>query len=128
MSYSSASKYVSKLKRLHQTVLRLSPGQTKLRLHTAAFFERPVNDVEVEIRVYDVTGGTRVGKVSYEVFLADKRDRFLFHWAELDRDEVPPNRKYCLAVVSRRRVLASTTFTLVSETSKASPQVLDFSN
>jgi hypothetical protein len=124
MEYSSARKYVKKMKQLQRTSIRLATIKTKL--YYAAFFAKPVRDVQVDVVLYDVTDGTRVKKNAWETFLASPSDRALFGNFEFDRSELAANRKYQLVIATRGRIIASGEVHLSASVVRRT-QELDFS-
>jgi hypothetical protein len=111
MSWRSARAYARKLKRLRRKVLSFG-SKGKIHLHYAAFFAKPVNDVQVDVVVYDVTERERAKKTAWETFLARRGDRAVFGDVEISEDDLPPNRRYELVVVFRGRALAKAEITL----------------
>ncbi len=88
----------------------------KLSFSYAAFFARPVNDVQVILNIYDVTGGlhSTSPKINTENFM-QKGDRVLFNTLEFDKEDFEGNKKYRMTIESGRQVIASTTFILRQE-------------
>ena len=111
MRWSSASAYASQLRGMTKDTVWYDKKTGKVKLHYAAFFAKPVNDVQVNLVLYDVTGGQHQQRVSTENFM-QRGDRVLFNTIELDKEDLEGNRKYQLVIEERRRTIASATFTL----------------
>ncbi len=113
-SWNSVSSYVSQLKGLNKGSLWYDKKTGKLTIQYAAFFAQPVNDVQVMLVLYDITGGAHQQKVTSEQFMT-KGDRVLFNSVIFDKEDISGNRKYMMTIEDRRRVIASGTFILREE-------------
>src|SRR6185503_15868452 len=67
--WSSVSGYVSQLKGLNKGTLWYDKKTGKLTVQYAAFFAKPVDDVQVNLVLYDITNGAHQQKVSTENFM-----------------------------------------------------------
>lgn len=113
-SWHSVSSYVSQLKAMNKGTLWYDKKSGKLTLQYAAFFARPVNDVQVMLVLYDITHGAHQQKLSTEQFMT-KGDRVLFNSVEFDQQDIEGNRKYLMALEERGHIIASGTFILRAE-------------
>lgn len=92
-----------------------------VQIYYAAFFEKPVNDVEVRFVMYDITNGiqNKAKKGSWEAFLNKKGDRVLFNSVELDKEDLfgddTGERKYLFAIEYRGQTLAKAELKLSAE-------------
>jgi hypothetical protein len=121
-SWNSVSSYVSQLKGLNKGTMWYDKKSGKLTVQYAAFFSQPVNDVQVMLVLYDITGGSHQQKVSTEQFM-NRGDRVLFNSVVFDKEDIEGNRKYLMTIEDRRRVIASGTFILREEGPKYSGKV-----
>ena len=112
--WTSVPAYVSQLKGLSKDTFWYDKKSGKLTVQYAAFFAQPVMDVQVDLVIYDITGGSHTQKVSTENFMR-QGDRVLFNTVEFDKEDIEPNRKYLVTIQSRRRIIASTQFILRAE-------------
>ncbi len=110
-SWNSVASYVAQLRGLHRSMLWYDKKTGKLKIEYAAFFAKPLNDVQVDLVIYDITNGARERKATTENFMR-RGDRVLFNSVELDKEDYEMNRKYRLVIESRRVVLASGEFIL----------------
>jgi hypothetical protein len=113
-SWNSVSSYVSQVKGMSKGTLWYDKKSGKLTLQYAAFFAQPVNDVQVMLVLYDITGGAHQQKVSTEQFM-NRGDRVLFNSVVFDKEDIEGNKKYLMTIEDRRRVIASGTFILREE-------------
>jgi hypothetical protein len=112
--WSSVGSYVSQLKGLNKGTIWYDKKQGKVTIQYAAFFARPVEDVQVMLVLYDITGGQHTQKVSTENFMT-RGDRVLFNAVVFDKEDIEGNKKYMMTIEDRRRVIASGTFILREE-------------
>src|SRR5262245_16280283 len=85
-SWNSVPSYGSQLKGLNRGSMWYDKRTGKLTVQYAAFFAQPVNDVQVMLVLYDVTGGAHQQKVSTEQFMT-KGDRVLFNSVVFDKED-----------------------------------------
>jgi hypothetical protein len=112
--WNSVSSYVAQLKGLHKETMWYDKKTGKLTVQYAAFFSQPVQDVQVNLVLYDITRGAHTMKVSTENFMT-RGDRVLFNSVVFDKEDIEGNRKYLMTIEDRRRVIASGTFILREE-------------
>jgi hypothetical protein len=125
-SWNSVSSYVAQVKNMHKGTLWYDKKTGKLTVQYAAFFAKPVDDVQVNLVLYDITNGAQRQKVSTEQFM-NRGDRVLFNSVIFDKEDIEGNKKYLLTIEDRRRVIASGTFILREEGPHYSGKV-DFSD
>lgn len=100
-----------------------------VQIYYAAFFQKPVPDVEVRFVLYDITNGiqNKAKKGSWEAFLSKKGDRVLFNSVELDKEDLfgddTATRKYMFAIEYRGQILAKSEMKLTAEAQKFSGKV-----
>ena len=128
LKWTSPTEYASRLKKLHRSSLFYDKKTGKLTVYYAAFFAQPVNDVQVNFVIYDITNGpnAKVKKGAWEAFLGRKGERALFNSVEIDKEDIEMNKKYLFAIEFRRVIIAKGEVTLRGEAPKYSGKV-DFS-
>jgi hypothetical protein len=89
--WNSVSAYVSQLKGMAKETLWYDKKTGKLTVQYAAFFSQPVQDVQVNLVLYDITRGAHTMKVSTENFMT-RGDRVLFNSVEFDKEDIEGNR------------------------------------
>jgi hypothetical protein len=96
-------------------------------VYYTAYFKKPVNDLEVTLKTYDVSGG--VGRLveSYEIYLDTRDQRVVNGRVNLKRGDdgsnYSPNSKIRMVLENRGRVLAQSTFYLQGEGKKYTGKV-----
>jgi hypothetical protein len=112
--WSSVGGYVSQMKALNKGTIWYDKKTGKLTVQYAAFFAKPVDDVQVMLVLYDVTNGAHNKKVETENFM-QRGDRVLFNSVEFDKEDIEGNKKYMMTLEDRHRIIASGTFILREE-------------
>ncbi len=125
LKWTSPGEYASRLKKLHKSSLFYDKKTGKLTIYYAAFFAQPVNDVQVNFVIYDITSGAnaKVKKGAWEAFLGRKGERAIFNSVELDKEDIEMNKKYLFAIESGRQIIAKGELTLRGEPPKYSGKV-----
>jgi hypothetical protein len=77
-----------------------------------AFFARPLNDNEVNLKFWEVGAGSQRFVAGDEQYTRDKNTRVFAANITLGKPEFEENKKYLMTMESGRRVIASTTFWL----------------
>jgi hypothetical protein len=126
--WSSVGEFVSKVKKNHKQSLTYDKKTKKLQVYYAAFFAQPVDDIQVNFAIYDITNGlpNKVKKGSWEAFMGRKGERVLFNSVELDQEDIEMNKKYMFTIERGRTILAKGEVILRGEAPKYSGKV-DFS-
>ena len=122
----SESAYVSTLKKLRTKRFFENKQKKAWKIHYAAFFKKPLNDLELTIRLYDVTDGSRTLLNTFEQYLDGRGARSFTSSMELDREQVGVNRSILMVMENRGYVLASAQFQILGDGPKYSGKV-DFS-
>jgi hypothetical protein len=126
----SESAYVAALKKNTRDVIEEDKENKQWRVHFAAFLKQPVNDIEVSIKMFDITGGGRRQVDNFEQYLNDKSARAYVSSLTLRRGDglsgYEPNTKLQMVLEHRGRMLAHAIFFIKGE-GKKYKGVVDFS-
>jgi hypothetical protein len=126
----SVEAYIGALKKNVHEVIDEDKEAKQWRVYFAAFLKQPVNDVEVSIKLYDITNGARRQVDSFEQYLTNKAARAYVSSVTLRRGDglsgYEPNSKLQMVLDYRGRVLAQTVFVIRGEGRKYKG-VVDFS-
>src|SRR5688572_33319940 len=71
----SVSAYIGALKKNSKDRIEEDKESKQWRVFFAAFFKQPVNDIEISIRVYDITNGARRLVDNFEQYLSSAATR-----------------------------------------------------
>jgi len=115
--------YTKKLKKLRTTRFKEDTETKSWKIHYAAFFRKPLNDLEVTVKLYDVTGGKKKLINSYEQYLDRRGERSVISNITLEREFFGVNRKIMMVMENRKYILAMAKFWIVGEGEKYSGEV-----
>jgi hypothetical protein len=114
MRWNSVSSYVGQLKSLNKGTIWYDKKTGKIKVEYAAFFAKALNDVQVNLIIYDITDGAHDRKATNEQFMT-RGDRVLFNAITLDKEDFPMNKKYRFVIENRGQSLAQGEFILRGE-------------
>jgi hypothetical protein len=89
-----------------------NPDDTVWLVEYIAFFAKPLNDNEVNLKFWEVGAGSQRFVAGDEQYTRDKNTRVFAANIRLGKPEFEENKKYLMTMESGRRVIASTTFWL----------------
>lgn len=129
---SSAEAYIDAMKKNARDRVQEDKEAKQWHVYFAAFFKQPPNDLEVGIRIYDVTNGARRLVSTFEQYLGSPTMRAYVSSVTLPRSDgtggYDPNSKIQIVMDSHGRVIAETTFVITGEVKKKGPSNIDFSD
>ena len=114
--FSSEGAFVAAIRR--QQIDKVWPKEEKGNDHAIwvieyiAFFARPLNDNEVNLKFWEVSAGSQRFVAGDEQFTSERGTRIFASSIQVAKPEFEQNKRYMMSVESGRRVLASTTFWL----------------
>jgi hypothetical protein len=88
-----------------------------------AFFAQPLNDSEIQVKFYDITGGDRRYVAGDPQYTREKGSRIFGSSIQLAKPEFDVRKHYMMTVESRQRVIASTSFWLLGKGANYSGKV-----
>lgn len=115
--------YFAKLRKVRSENFQENKEKKQWKIYFAAFFKRPLNDLEVTIKLYDITGRQRQLKSSFEQFLGGRGQQSVISSIKLEREQFGVNRHILMTVENRGRVLASGKFKILGEVERFSGKV-----
>jgi hypothetical protein len=121
----SPSAYISQVKKQSKDRFQEDKEKTQWKIYYAAFFKKPVNDLEIKTTIYDITDGNQRFLDSWEEYLNDRGQRVVIGNLKLKRQDgkVNPNSKIMLVMESGGRIVASTQFYIIGEGKKYTGKV-----
>jgi hypothetical protein len=117
---SSEAAYISKLKKQVKSRFQEDRSKQEWKVHFAAFFKKPLGDLEYTIRLFDVTSGQRLVS-SFEQYTDSGDQRSLISWVVLDRKQFGVNKKILMTIESKGRVMAAGQFHILGEPERFRP-------
>ena len=121
----SAQAYIASVKKQSKDRFMEDKEKGQWKIYYAAFFKKPLNDLEVKVTIYDVTDGSQRFIDSWEEFLTERNQRVIIGNLKLKRQEgkVNPNSKILMVMESRGQIVASASFYIIGEAKKFSGKV-----
>jgi hypothetical protein len=86
--------------------------QASWSLEYIAFFAQPLNDSEVNVKFFEITGGNHRFVAGDEQYTRERGTRIFASNITLGTPEFEVNKKYMMTVETRSRIIASATFWL----------------
>ena len=127
----SAEAYIDAIKKNSRDRLTEDKEAKQWRVFFAAFFKQAPNDLEISVRVYDVTNGGKRLVSTFEQYLGSAAMRAYVSDVKLPRGDgtngYDPNTKIQMVMESHGHILADATFFIVGEVKKG-PTTVDFSD
>ena len=115
MSSKSRGRYFAKLRAQWHKRFVENKQKKEWKLYFAAFFRRPLQDLEFQIRLYDVTGARPRLVDTYEQFLPQRGQKSVVSSIVLSRDTWGVNRQVKLVAVHKGRTLATGFIKIIGE-------------
>ncbi len=122
-SAKSASSYIQKLKKNKKTKFVEDKKTQSWKIYIAAFFRKPLNDLEVTVKLFDVTTGRRHLINSFEQYTEGRGQTSLISHIKLERAYFGVNKKIMIQMETRKAILAQGTFHILGEEEKRSGKV-----
>lgn len=123
----SANQYVSKLKSLSKKEFWEDKEKKQWKIYYAAFFKKPANDLEVLVRFYDISDGTKRVVEAYEQYLEERGQRAIIGNVKLRRGDgaggYAPNSRIMMTMEVHGKVVAEATFKIGGEGKKFTGKV-----
>jgi hypothetical protein len=122
-SAKSVGAYIKKLKKAKVTKFQEDKASQSWKIYFAAFFRKPLNDLEVTVKLYDVTTGRKHLINSFEQFTEGRGQTSLISSIKLERQYFGVNKKIMMTMESRKSILAVGTFHILGYEKKATGKV-----
>lgn len=122
----SANAYVAALRKQSKSSFYEDKEKKEWKVHFAAFFKAPLDDLEVLVKLYDITNGGQALLSSFEQYTDARGQRTLISNMRLERKQFGVNKQLLMTIESRGRVLASGKFKILGEGERYTGKV-DFS-
>jgi hypothetical protein len=123
----SASAYTSAIRKLSKRDFMEDKANQNWKIHFAAFLNKPLDDLEVMVKLYDVTGQAKTLLASFEQYTDERGQRTIISSFTLERKTVGVNKNIIIELEYRGRRLAAGQFRILGEAERYSGKV-DFSD
>jgi len=124
MSAGSPGAYTSKLKKQRTDKFWEDKKKKAWRVYYAAFFKRPFNDLEITVKLWDISTGQKQLGGSFEQYLDDRGERVIISYVDLERKFFGVNKQILMTVEDHRgTIYAQGKFKILGEGEHYSGQV-----
>ncbi len=125
-SANSASAYIKKLKKQRKKSLWENKETKEYKMYFAAFFKKPLNTLEITVRIYDISTKRKVLLTSFAQYLSKKGMTSYISKFKLSREDIGANKDLLIVLESRGKTMASGKIRILGEREKFKGKV-DFS-
>lgn len=122
----SASAYISAIRKQSKTSFMEDKSTGSWKIYFAAFLTKPLDDLEILVKLYDVTGRTKSVLATFEQFVDQRGQRTIISEFTLSREQVGVNKEIVIELDYKGRRMAAGQFRILGEAEKYSGKV-DFS-
>jgi hypothetical protein len=122
----SPGAYVSMIRKLSKRDFQEDKTNQNWKVHFAAFLSKPLDDLEILVKLYDVTGGAKSLLASFEQYTDTRGQRTIISSFTLERKQVGVNKQIIIELEHKGRRLAAGQFRILGEAERYSGKV-DFS-
>ena len=121
----SANAYIQSVKKQSKDRFQEDKEKAQWKIYYAAFFKKPLNDLEIKVTLYDVTDGSQRYIDSWEEFLTERGQRVITGNVKLKKQEgkVNPNSKILMVMESKGAIVATASFYILGEGKKFTGKV-----
>jgi len=107
--------YYKKVRKAKFTRFQEDKAKGQWKVYFAAFFRTPLNDLEITVKMYDITSGKRHLVNSFEQYTEGRGQTTMTSYVKLDRKFFGVNKKILMVMESRKKVLAQGSFYILGE-------------
>lgn len=126
MSAKSAGDYIAELRRQSASNFYEEQGKRDWKIHFAAFFRGALDDVEVQVKIYDVSTNPQKLLSSFDQYLDERGQKSFISSMVLDEKTCGVNKQLMVTLESHGKVLAAGRFKILGQQGRESGKV-DFS-
>lgn len=119
----SASAYTAAIRKQSKKSFAEDKEKEQWRIHFAAFLKAPLPDLEISVKLFEVSGKSQNLITSFEQFTDQRGQRTIISKLVLDKKQVGVNKELLMVMDYRGKVLASGRFRIVGEGDKATGKV-----
>jgi len=112
---SSKAAYISALKRQKTGRFYENKSTKSWKVYYTAFFRKPLNSLEVTVKIYDLSGGGKHMLTAFEQYMDKRGARSITSNVTLKRDDFGVNKNLMMTVESNGAILSATRFAILGE-------------
>lgn len=118
MTAKSQSAYITKIKKQSKAKFWEDKENKQWKIHFAAFFKKPLKDIEYQVKVYDITGKQKSIILAFDQYSDSSNQTSVLSDVTIEREKSGVNRQCMITIESGGRVVASGTFQILGEEEK----------
>jgi hypothetical protein len=122
-SAKSAAAYIAAIRKQSRKSFAEDKAKAQWTIHFAAFLRAPLPDLEISVKLYEVTGKSQQLVTSFEQFTDERGQRTIISKLMLDRKQVGVNKDLLMVMDYKGKVLASGRFRITGEGEKSTGKV-----
>jgi hypothetical protein len=122
-SAKSASAYVAAIRKQSRTSFAEDKEKGQWKIHFAAFLKAPLPDLEISVKLFEVSGKSQTLITSFEQYTDERGQRTIISKLVLDKKQVGVNKQLVLVMDYKGKVLATGRFKIVGEGEKSTGKV-----
>ena len=123
MSAKSQSAYIATLRKQSASNFYEDKENHQWKINFAAFFREGLDDVEVQVKIYDVTQSPQQMLSSFDQYLDERGQKSFVSSMILERKQFGVNKELLITMEYNGKVLASGRFTILGEAEKMTGKV-----
>jgi hypothetical protein len=112
---SSKAAYISTLKRQKTSRFYENKSTKSWKVYYTAFFRKPLDSLEVTVKIYDLSGGGKHMLTAFEQYMDKRGARSITSNVTLNRDDFGVNKNLMMTVESNGSILSATRFAILGE-------------
>ena len=111
----SPSAYTAAIRKQAQTNFAEDKESHTWKVYFAGFLKVPLNDLEYQVKLYDVTGKSQQLLVSFDQYTVERGQQTIISNMTLEKKQVGVNKELMMTMESKGKVLASSKFKILGE-------------
>lgn len=119
----SKNAYIAQLRKQKSTRFMENKATKSWKVYYTAFFRAPLNSLEVTVKIWDVSSGSKHLMTTFEQYMDKRGAKSITSHVTLKRDDFGVNKNLMMTMESNGRVLAASRFAILGEAEKYSGQV-----
>jgi hypothetical protein len=123
MSAKSPAAYIAQLRKQSASSFYEDKDNHQWKINFAAFFREGLDDVEVQVKIYDVTQSPQQMLSSFDQYLDERGQKSFVSSMILERKQFGVNKQLMITLESHGKVLAAGRFKIIGEAEKMTGKV-----
>lgn len=119
----SKNAYISALRKQKSTRFMENKATKSWKVYYTAFFRRPLNSLEVTVKLWDVSSGSKHLITTFEQYMDKRGAKSITSHVVLERDSFGVNKNLMMTMESNGAILAATRFAILGEAERYSGEV-----